>query len=306
MSTTSRSTNPSAAMAATVHALMREIEADPSRPLQLADLARRSGYSAAHLQRGFTAVAGSSPKAFQTAARMRLVKRSLRSPGSVTDAINTAGFGSSSRLYEKTEAVLGMTPTQYRRGGAGLSIRWATGETPRGRVLIGATDRGICWLAFGSSQGALLEELQREFPAAHLEPMPRASRPVFRRWMTALNDHLAGKLRHFDLPLDLHGSAFQLLVWRYLRTIPHGAVASYAEVAAGIDRPQAARAVARACAGNRVAVLVPCHRVVRGDGNLSGYRWGKARKRALLEAERRSQTDAGRQRPTSRAPANAR
>lgn len=274
-------------IAATVHALMREIEADPTRPLRLADLARRAGYSAAHLQRNFTAIAGSSPKAFQTAARMRRLKAGLRSPASVTAAIADAGFGSTSRLYEKTDAELGMTPTEYRRGGAGLTIAWATGETPLGRVLIGATARGICALAFGDSDAALARGLAAEFPNATLEPMPAASRAAFARWMAALNDHLAGKLARLDLPLDVQGTAFQLLVWRYLRTVPRGETRSYAEVAEEIGRPEAARAVARACAGNKVAVAIPCHRVVRGDGALSGYRWGVARKRALLEAEAR-------------------
>lgn len=273
-------------IAATVHVLMREIEADPTRPLRLADLARRSGYSAAHLQRNFTAIAGSSPKAFQTAARMRRLKQGLRSPASVADAIADAGFGSTSRLYEKTDAELGMTPTEYRRGGAGLTIAWATGATPLGRVLIGATARGICALAFGDSDAALARDLAAEFPAATLAPMPAASRPEFTRWMRALNDHLAGKLPTLDLPLDVQGTAFQLLVWRYLRKVPRGETRSYREVAAGIGRPGAARAVATACAGNRVAVAIPCHRVIRGDGRLSGYRWGVVRKRALLAAER--------------------
>lgn len=286
MTATTQPTRRPAPIAATVHALMREIESDPARPLRLADLARRSGYSAAHLQRNFTAIAGSSPKAFQTAARMRLVKKSLRSKSSVTDAIGAAGFGSTSRLYEKADAALGMTPTEYRRGGAGLTIAWATGATPLGRVLIGATERGICALAFGDSDAALARGLRTEFPAARLEAMPVSSRPQFAGWMAALDDYLAGKLRRLDLPLDAQGTAFQLLVWRFLRTVPRGQTRSYAQVAAGIGRPEAARAVASACAGNRIAVAIPCHRVVRGDGTLSGYRWGVARKRALLEAER--------------------
>jgi AraC family transcriptional regulator, regulatory protein of adaptative response / methylated-DNA-[protein]-cysteine methyltransferase len=277
--------NPPSAIAATVHTLMREIESDPTRPLQLAELARRAGYSAAHLQRNFTAIAGSSPKAFQTAARLRLVKQSLRSSTSVTDAIAAAGFGSTSRLYEKTDAALGMTPSEYRRGGAGLTISWATGETPLGRVLIGATTRGICALAFGSSEAALERELRMEFPAAGLEPMPKESRGEFARWMAALNDYLAGKLRRLDLPVDAQGTAFQLLVWRYLRAVPRGETRSYAQVAHDLGRPRAARAVATACASNRVAVLVPCHRVVRGTGELSGYRWGVNRKRELLRLE---------------------
>jgi AraC family transcriptional regulator of adaptative response/methylated-DNA-[protein]-cysteine methyltransferase len=253
---------------------MREIESDPARPLKLADLARRAGYSPAHLQRNFTAIAGSSPKAFQTAARLRLVKKSLRSAASVTDAIADAGFGSTSRLYEKTDAALGMTPSEYRRGGAGLTIAWATGDTALGRVLIGATTRGICALAFGTSVTELERDLKREFPNAVMSPMPKQSRGEFTRWMLALNQYLAGKLRRLDLPIDAQGTAFQLLVWRYLRTVPRGETRSYARVARDLDRPKSARAVATACASNRIAVIIPCHRVVRGTGEISGYRWG--------------------------------
>lgn len=275
-------------IATTVHTLAREIEADPARPLSLAALARRAGYSASYLQRQFTALIGSSPKAFQTAARMRLLKQELRSPAGVADAIATAGFGSTSRVYEKTDAELGMTPTAYRRGGAGLTITHALGSTPLGKIMIGATDRGICWLGFGDSAGRLLEDLRREFPAATLARMPATSRSEFRRWMRALDSHLRGKVPREALPLDLRGTAFQLAVWRYLRRIPAGSVRSYAEVARGVGRPSAARAVARACATNRIAVLIPCHRVVGGDGALSGYRWGTNRKRTLLAAEARA------------------
>jgi AraC family transcriptional regulator of adaptative response/methylated-DNA-[protein]-cysteine methyltransferase len=280
-----RRSNSSPPIVATVHALMRDIESDPARPLRLADLARRAGYSASHLQRQFTAIAGNSPKAFQTAARMRLVRNGLRSGRPVLIATDAAGFGSTSRLYERADRELGMTPSAYRDGGAGTAISYAAGRTRIGRVMIGATDRGICSLAFGKSDRELLGALRSEFPAAKLAPMPSASRPQFRHWLAALDEHLAGKLSRLDLPLDLRGTAFQLLVWRYLRTVPRGQTRSYAEVAAGIGRPEAARAVARACAGNRVAVLVPCHRVVRGDGGLSGYRWGVARKRLLLDLE---------------------
>jgi AraC family transcriptional regulator of adaptative response/methylated-DNA-[protein]-cysteine methyltransferase len=270
---------------ATVHALMREIDSDPTRPLRLADLARRAGYSASHLQRQFTSIAGNSPMAYQAAARLRLVKDSLRSGRPVLEAIDTAGFGSTSRLYEHADRDLGMTPSAYRDGGAGLAISYAAGRTRLGRVMIGATDRGICSLAFGKSDRVLLDGLRGEFPAAQLAPMPAASRPQFRHWMSALDGHLTGKLSRLDPPLDLRGTAFQLLVWRFLRTVPRGETRSYAEVARGIGREDGARAVARACASNRIAVLIPCHRVVRGDGDLSGYRWGNEKKRALLEAE---------------------
>lgn len=279
-------------MRATIRALVREIERDPSQPLRLADLARRAGYSASHLQRSFTAITGSSPKAFQTAARMRVLKRGLRSPGSITAAIAEAGFGSTSRVYEKADSELGMTPSEYRNGGAGLTIGYATGRTSLGLVMIAATAKGICSLQFGGSERALVSALKREFPAAAFQPMPSGQEREFARWMSALNAHLNGSRPHPELPLDITGTAFQLLVWRYLRSIPYGAVQSYADVANGIGRPSAARAVARACASNRIAVLIPCHRVVRGTGEISGYRWGVTRKRTLLANESAAQTEA--------------
>lgn len=285
-----RQASAAAPIAETVRALVREIEADPAKPLRLADLARRAGYSASYLQRNFTAITGSSPKSLQTAARMRLLKRGLRSPASVTDAIGIAGFGSTSRVYEKTDSELGMTPSEYKNGGAGLMIAYASARTPLGLVMIGATDRGICSLAFGASERALVDELQREFPAAILQPMPPTHRADFARWMAALKAHLQGKPAPAGLPLDMRGTAFQLLVWRYLRGIPSGSVRSYGEVASGIGRPAAARAVARACATNRIAVLIPCHRVVRGTGEISGYRWGVNKKRTLLAAEHAAAT----------------
>jgi AraC family transcriptional regulator of adaptative response/methylated-DNA-[protein]-cysteine methyltransferase len=275
-------------MRATVRTLVREIEENPTQRLRLSDLARRAGYSASHLQRSFAAITGSSPRAFQTAARMRLLKRTLRADSSVTAAIAEAGFSSTSRVYEKTDAELGMTPSDYKKGGAGLTIAWAMGETPFGLIMIGATSRGICSLQFGRSERALLTELRREYPAAVLQPMLARHVGEFDRWMIALNAYLQGAMRDPDLPLDMSGTAFQLRVWRYLRGIPQGSVRTYAEVAAGIGRPTAARAVARACATNRIALLIPCHRVVRGTGEVSGYRWGVNRKRALLKRERAS------------------
>jgi AraC family transcriptional regulator of adaptative response/methylated-DNA-[protein]-cysteine methyltransferase len=273
-------------MRATVRELVREIELDPSQPLRLADLARRAGYSASHLHRTFTAITGSSPKAFQTAARMRILKRSLRSPVSITTAIAAAGFGSTSRVYEKAATELGMTPSEYKSGGAGLTIGYATGQTTLGLVMIGATGKGICSLQFGRSERALVMALKREFPAALMQPMPASRRHEFGQWMAALNAYLDGSRPHPELPLDVRGTAFQLLVWRYLRDIPYGAVQTYADVASGIARPGAARAVAGACASNHIAMLIPCHRVVRGNGEISGYRWGVTRKRALLDGER--------------------
>lgn len=269
-----------------VHELARRIEAEPERKISLEQMARRAGYSPFHLQRSFKAIIGSSPKEYQTAARVRLLKQELRNAAPVADAIYQAGFGSGSRVYEQADGQLGMTPSEYRSGGKGLTISYASGSTPLGLMMIGATDRGICFLQFGESDQALLGDLKQQFPAASVQPMPDDSRSQFESWMAALNRHLRGIEPRLDLPLDVRGTAFQLIVWRYLQKVPYGEVRSYAEVAEAIGKPGAARAVARACATNSVALLIPCHRVVRGTGELGGYRWGMQRKRVLLDSER--------------------
>jgi AraC family transcriptional regulator, regulatory protein of adaptative response / methylated-DNA-[protein]-cysteine methyltransferase len=269
-----------------VHDLARQIDANPEQPFRLEQLARRAGYSPFYLQRSFKAIMGSSPKEYQTAARLRTLKQELRRDAPVSDAIYQAGFGSGSRVYEKADGQLGMTPSEYRSGGKGLTISYASGRTPLGLLMIGATDRGICFLQFGDSDRALSDELARQFPAATLQPMPATHVQQFESWMAALNRHLRGLEPRLDLPLDVRGSAFQLIVWRYLQKLPYGEVRSYAEVAAGIGKPSAARAVARACATNNIALIIPCHRVVRGSGELGGYRWGLQRKRVLLDTER--------------------
>jgi AraC family transcriptional regulator of adaptative response/methylated-DNA-[protein]-cysteine methyltransferase len=179
-----------------------------------------------------------------------------------------------------------MTPTEYRSGGKGLTISYASARTPVGLLMIGATDRGICFLQFADNDEILVQELARQFPAAAIQAMPVSHKRQFQHWMAALNRHLRGLQPQLDLPLDVRGTAFQLIVWRYLQQLPYGEVRSYAEVAAGIGKPSAARAVARACATNQVALLIPCHRVVRGSGELGGYRWGLQRKRVLLDTER--------------------
>jgi len=203
----------------------------------------------------------------------------------VSDAIYQAGFGSGSRVYEKADGQLGMTPSEYRSGGKGLTISYASGRTPLGLLMIGATDRGICFLQFGDNDRALQEELRRQFPAAVVQPMPATHAEQFESWMAALNRHLRGLEPRLDLPLDVRGTAFQQRVWRALRAIPAGATVSYADLAAKIGSPKAVRAVAQACAANPLAVAIPCHRVVKHDGSLSGYRWGVERKRKLLERE---------------------
>ena len=278
---------------AVVHELARQIEANPEQPFRLEQLAQRAGYSPFHLQRNFKAIIGSTPKEYQTAARLRTLKQELRKDSPVSDAIYQAGFGSGSRVYEKADGQLGMTPSEYRSGGKGLTISYASGRTPLGLLMIGATDRGICFLQFGDSDRALQAELRRQFPAAAVQSMPAIYEEQFESWMAALNRHLRGLEPRLDLPLDVRGTAFQLIVWRYLQKLPYGEVRSYSEVAEAIGKPSAARAVARACASNSVALLIPCHRVVRGTGELGGYRWGVQRKRVLLDTERASSKRAG-------------
>lgn len=229
---------------------------------------------------------GLTPRQYQAACRVRLLKAGLRSGRNATDAIYGAGFGSSSRVYEKTDATLGMTPRQYRRGGAGIDISHALVATPLGPLLIGATDCGVCFAQFGDDATSLLQGLRDEFPRAVLRSTPPAAAGMA-EWVEVISACLEGASASLGIPLDVPGTPFQLLVWHYLQGIPSGSVQSYAEVARGIGRPTAARAVAGACAANRVALLIPCHRVIRGDGGLGGYRWGLERKRGLLERERR-------------------
>jgi AraC family transcriptional regulator of adaptative response/methylated-DNA-[protein]-cysteine methyltransferase len=201
---------------------------------------------------------------------------------------NDAGFGSASRIYERVDTHLGMTPAQYRQGGKGVAISYVAADTIGGRMMIGATDRGLCFVQFADRDEDLLEMLRAEYPAAHLKPMQEPYPAEFGTWMTALQKHLAGEQQCLDLRLDLRATAFQRRVWKYLQTIPYGSVQSYSEVASAIGQPSAVRAVARACASNRVALAIPCHRVIRGTGELGQYRWGLERKRVLIDAERRT------------------
>jgi len=263
--------------------------------MPLALLARQAGLSPFHFQRSFKAAMGVTPRQFVEGCRMEALKSTLRGKpaGSVTDAIYESGFGSGSRVYERVDTRLGMTPATYRAGGKGVRISWASTNTAIGRMMIGATDRGLCFLQFGETDAELLSMLRAEYPNADsITPMPgepSGSAEEFRRWMDALTEHLNGQDSRLEkLPLDLRATAFQLKVWRYLQQeVPYGSVQSYAEVAAGIGQPTAARAVARACASNRVALVIPCHRVIRGTGELGGYRWGLDRKRVLIDGERR-------------------
>lgn len=260
--------------------------------LTLDAIAARAGVSRFHFQRTFKAAVGITPTQFVEACRVARLKRQLRRGGTVTAAAYGAGFGSSSRLYERVDTRLGMTPTQYRAGGRGVAISCGTARTPLGLLMVGATDRGVCFVEFGDSQAALLATLKAEYPAAAVTPMQRPYPAQFDAWMAALVRHLDDARVEVRIPIDVRATAFQLKVWRYLQAIPAGDVRTYAEVARDLGRPAAARAVARACATNPVAIVVPCHRVIRGDGGLAGYRWGIERKRVLLDRERRAASKA--------------
>ena len=264
----------------------RFIEVHAEERLPLRELARRFGLSPSRFQRVFKAAFGVSPKAFQDAIRVRRLKASLKEDDDVTGAIFSAGFGSVSRVYGEPGRNLGMTPGAYRDGGAGETIAYAFADTVLGVMLMAATERGVCFVEFGEEPQALLARLRGEFPKAALLASPAQQAPELEAWVAALDAHLGEGAPRPDVPLDLRGTAFQMKVWRFLLRVPEGEVVSYGELAAGIERPGAARAVASACAANRIAVLAPCHRVLRGDGDPGGYRWGRDRKRALLDAER--------------------
>jgi AraC family transcriptional regulator of adaptative response/methylated-DNA-[protein]-cysteine methyltransferase len=261
--------------------ICRYIEQHLDEPITLDHLGKVFGQSPFHLQRRFKAALGITPRQYADSCRLRLLKRNLQAGDNVTRAMYDAGYGSSSRLYEKTAAHLGMTPDKYRRGAIAAAIRYACSDSPLGRMLIAATDRGICAIQFASSDGELIEGLKREFPFAVRKP----DQGGLQVWVETLLSKMTGRELNAALPLDIRATAFQRQVWTYLQSIPFGATRSYGDVAKAIGQPSASRAVARACATNPVAVAIPCHRVVREDGNISGYRWGVERKKALLEME---------------------
>jgi AraC family transcriptional regulator, regulatory protein of adaptative response / methylated-DNA-[protein]-cysteine methyltransferase len=269
-----------------MQAIARFIESRAEEPLSLQQLAEQAHLSPAHLQRTFKAVLGISPKAFHDAARLRLLKTGLKSGMSVLDSIIGAGFQSTSRVYGHAARNLGMTPSAYRASGEGETITYAYRKTALGPLLVAATGRGVCFAQFGANEAALVSQLRGEFSKAQLVVSGMTSSPELDAWIEALERHIGGTAPRPELPLDIRGTAFQVRVWKFLLGVPEGAVVSYGEVATGIGEPKAVRAAASACAANKIAVLIPCHRVLRGDGGLGGYRWGLERKRALLDAER--------------------
>jgi AraC family transcriptional regulator, regulatory protein of adaptative response / methylated-DNA-[protein]-cysteine methyltransferase len=267
--------------------LCRYMEKHADAAHSLTSLAKRADVSQFQLHRAFKAFLHVTPKQYLDQLRLTSLKKRLRESRTVTDAIYDSGFESSSALYGRLDAHLGMTPRRYRQGGKGVDISFAFGHTPLGRVLIGATDRGVCYLQFGDSDRELLEQLASEYPSARIEPSANAESDQLNAWLGALNSRLEGSDLHCEVPLDVRGTAFQKRVWDFLQKIPAGDVYSYGEVARAIGEPRAVRAVASACARNRIGVLIPCHRVIRGNGELGGYRWGLTRKRAMLDGERR-------------------
>lgn len=255
--------------------------------LQLSQLAASVKMSVHQLERAFRATMSITPKQYADAVRMQRLKSKLREGGNVTTALYDAGFGSSSRLYERAPSQLGMTPRAYGRGGEGMEIHYTIVSAPLGRLLVGATDKGISALYLGKTDSELEKALREEYPRAEISQDVHA-RATLKGWVEKVLAHLKGQEPHLDLPTDVQGTAFRRRVWDELRRIPYGTTVTYTEIARRIGKPKAIRAVARACATNPVSVVVPCHRVVRQDGSLAGYRWGLERKRALIETEGKS------------------
>jgi AraC family transcriptional regulator of adaptative response/methylated-DNA-[protein]-cysteine methyltransferase len=255
--------------------------AAPDESWSSARLARTAGTSPVRLLRAFRDVLGLSPRDYVVACRRRRFLTTLRNGHRVTDAIYEAGFGSPSRVYDAIR-LPGMTPATYGKGGRGAVIRWRTASTGIGRVMVAATDRGLCFVQIGANDRALLEELRREFPRAEILSRPASA---LKPWMDAAVAVSLAKPPAPDLPVDIRGTAFQWRVWRALTRIPRGETRTYADVATSIGRPRAVRAVARACATNPIPLVVPCHRVVPKSGGIGGYRWGSRVKARLLDAE---------------------
>ncbi|MBD8624748.1 MULTISPECIES: bifunctional DNA-binding transcriptional regulator/O6-methylguanine-DNA methyltransferase Ada [unclassified Pseudomonas] len=276
---------PTAHHSQLVAAACRQIEASDAPP-ELSALAERAGLSPWHFHRVFKAVTGLTPRSYASARRAQKVREQLQQGKSVTETLYASGFNSSGRFYEAANGMLGMTPAAFRQGGSKASIHFALAQCSLGAVLVACSERGVCAILLGDEPQALLDDLQRRFPKAALIGADSDFEAIVAKVLGFIEAPRAG----LDLPLDIRGTAFQQRVWQALGKIEPGTTASYAQVAASIGAPSAVRAVAGACAANALAVAVPCHRVVRTDGGLSGYRWGIERKRELLERERRPDT----------------
>lgn len=275
-----RRTASKAQRAAWVAEACRRIETADTVP-DLALLAAQAGMSPHHFHRAFKATVGLTPRAYAIAHRARRLRSALGETATITEAMYRAGFGSSSRLYEASDAMLGMPPSTWREGGRNTEIRFAVGQCSLGAIAVAQTTRGVCAILLGDDPEALVRELQDQFPLAHL----LGGDAGFERTVAQVIGFVEAPRLGLDLPLDVRGTAFQQRVWQALRAIPPGETLTYAQIAERIGAPRAVRAVGQACAANRIAVAIPCHRVVRRDRDLSGYRWGVERKRALLERE---------------------
>lgn len=255
---------------------------ETDEPLSLDELAAEAGLSPSHFHRVFKSVTGVTPKAYASGIRAKRIQKNLRnSDGTITEALYDSGFNAASRFYESSNELLGMTPGEYRNGAPDLTIRFAVGECSLGSILVAQTDRGICAISLGDDPQSLVEDLQNQFPRATLI----GADEDFERTVAVVVGFIEQPHTGLNLPLDIRGTAFQRRVWEALRKIPAGKTVSYTEIAERIGSPKSVRAVANACGKNRLAVAIPCHRVVRTDGSLSGYRWGVERKRELLKRE---------------------
>lgn len=273
-------TDVTAQHSALVATACRQIESAETLP-SLKELAEVAGMSSFHFHRVFKAITGLTPKGYATGHRSRKVRERLEDGNSVTDALYDAGFNSNSRFYESADNLLGMKPSDYRAGGLNADIRFAVGQCSLGAILVAQSNRGVCAILLGDDPDTLVHDLQDKFPRANLIGADHDFEQLIAKVVGFIEAPAIG----LDLPLDLRGTAFQQRVWMALREIPAGSTASYAEIAQRIGAPKSFRAVAQACGANSLAVAIPCHRVVRSDGNLSGYRWGVERKRQLLERE---------------------
>jgi AraC family transcriptional regulator, regulatory protein of adaptative response / methylated-DNA-[protein]-cysteine methyltransferase len=255
---------------------------DFDEAVNIAALARKVGVKTEALRRAFRQQAGLTPKELAAALRLRKFKKLLRAGNSITDALYATGYGSSSRVYERSDAHLGMTPATYQKGGKGMKMRYTTAKSSLGEVLVAATERGVSAVYLGDAAGKLVNELRDEYPRAEIT----AADGAFAQWVEEIVARMEGSAPRRELALDLQATAFQRRVWQELQRIPRGTTRTYSQIARAVGKPRAVRAVARACATNPVSIVVPCHRVVRADGNLAGYRWGLSRKEKLLERER--------------------
>jgi AraC family transcriptional regulator, regulatory protein of adaptative response / methylated-DNA-[protein]-cysteine methyltransferase len=276
--------NEYSSAAALVERAARLLRASPSgdQTMRISFLAFQLGVSAGVLRRAFGQLTGLTPRELAEALRLEHFKKLLRRGKNITDALYETGYGSSSRIYERSNAQLGMTPATYRKGGKDMKIGYAFANSNLGKVLVAATERGITAVYLDGDEKKLAAELRSEYPLAHIS----RDRGNFSQWVREILLRIEGRPPRQDLPLDLQATAFQLRVWRELQKIPRGGTRTYSEVARALGRPRSVRAVARACATNPVSIVVPCHRVIRSDGSLAGYRWGTARKQSLLAKEK--------------------